>query len=80
MPRKKFIIKITVIYGANASGKTNLIAAALAFCRFIFRKDQIWFTEKNKFGETELFSASDFNAPKFDAQPLMKEIEFIYGT
>jgi AAA15 family ATPase/GTPase len=59
----------------------------------LFRKDQIWFTEKNKFGETELFSASDFegvqnNAPfqnwymagKFDAQPHIKEIEFIYGT
>jgi AAA15 family ATPase/GTPase len=59
----------------------------------LFRTDQIWFTEKNKFGETELFSASDFegiqnNAPlqnwylagKFDAQPHIKEIEFIYGT
>lgn len=58
----------------------------------VFRKDQIWFTEKNKRGETELFSASDFegiqdNIPfrewyltgKFGAQPCIKEIEFIYG-
>lgn len=60
--------------------------------KFVFRKDQIWFTEKNKRGETELFSASDFegiqdNIPfqewyltgKFGAQPRIKEIEFIYG-
>jgi hypothetical protein len=25
-----------------------------------FRSDQIWFTQKNEFGETELFSAQDF--------------------
>jgi len=69
-----------------ATHETTLLDNAL------FRKDQIWFTEKNKFGETELFSASDFEgvqndapfqkwymAGKFDAQPHIKEIEFIYG-
>jgi len=58
----------------------------------LFRKDQIWFTEKTVTGQTELFSASDFEgipddvsfqkwymAGKFDAQPKLKEIEFIYG-
>jgi hypothetical protein len=50
--------------------------------KYLFRKDQIWFTEKNGVGETELFSISDFEgiaddinfqdwymAGKFDAQP-----------
>lgn len=32
---------------------TNLLSSD------IFRRDQIWFTEKNKFGEAELFSLSD---------------------
>jgi len=58
----------------------------------LFRKDQIWFTEKTVRGQTELFSACDFEgiqddvsfqkwymAGKFDAQPKLKEIEFIYG-
>ncbi|HIE01605.1 MAG TPA: ATP-binding protein [Thiotrichaceae bacterium] len=60
--------------------------------KYLFRKDQIWFTEKNGLGETELFSISDFEgigddinfqdwylAGKFDAQPHIKEIEIIYG-
>jgi len=59
----------------------------------LFRKDQIWFTEKTATGQTELFSASDFEgiqdnasfqkwymAGKFEAQPKLKEIEFIYGN
>jgi hypothetical protein len=60
--------------------------------QYLFRKDQIWFTDKNGVGETELFSISDFEgiaddinfqdwymAGKFDAQPHIKEIEIIYG-
>ena len=31
-----------------------------------FRKDQIWFTEKDKTGATELFSASDFDGVRDD--------------
>ena len=31
-----------------------------------FRKDQIWFTEKNEYGETELFSAQDFDKVRED--------------
>jgi uncharacterized protein len=58
----------------------------------IFRKDQIWFTEKDKAGETQLFSLHDFdgvpdNAPfdrwymqgKFGALPNIKSIDFIFG-
>jgi AAA15 family ATPase/GTPase len=58
----------------------------------IFRKDQIWFTEKNKFGQTELFSAQDveglrddtnfevwYRTGKFGGNPKIKEVEFIFG-
>ncbi|MDD4604581.1 MAG: ATP-binding protein [Bacteroidales bacterium] len=31
-----------------------------------FRSDQIWFTQKNTFGETELFSAQDFDGVRED--------------
>ena len=57
----------------------------------IFRKDQIWFTEKNKFGASEMFSVQDFEnvredtpfekwylAGKFGGIPEIKEIEFIF--
>jgi len=58
----------------------------------LFRKDQIWITEKNKFGETELFSVADFDRVpddipfeqwymkgKFGGLPNIKEIRFIFG-
>lgn len=59
----------------------------------IFRKDQIWFGEKNKFGETEFFSIKDFKdlnnvrsdipfdkwyrTGKFGAVPNIRKFEFI---
>lgn len=59
----------------------------------IFRKDQIWFTEKNRFGQTELFSAQDveglrddtnfevwYRTGKFGGNPNIKEVEFIFGN
>ncbi len=57
----------------------------------VFRKDQIWFAQKNKFGQSELYSAADFEGVaddtnfelwyrtgKFGGNPKIKEIEFIY--
>jgi len=57
----------------------------------IFRKDQIWFVEKNKYGESELISVQDFDnvredtpfekwylAGKFGGIPEIKEIEFLF--
>ena len=54
----------------------------------IFRKDQIWFTEKDDFGKTDLFSAQDFKdaredtpfdrwymAGKFGALPFINAID-----
>lgn len=59
--------------------------------RELFRKDQIWFTEKNSRGETELLSAQDFlglrdtsnfetwyRTGKFGGNPHIKEVEFIF--
>jgi AAA15 family ATPase/GTPase len=59
----------------------------------IFRKDQIWFSEKNKSGETDFFSLKDFKdlnnlradipfdkwyrAGKFGAVPNIRKFEFI---
>ena len=79
---------------------TNPLNAQLIFAshettlldRELLRKDQIWFTEKNKYGETQLFSAQDFEKVKgdepfdlwymqgkFGGQPNIKEVEFIFG-
>jgi AAA15 family ATPase/GTPase len=57
--------------------------------RDMFRSDQIWFTEKKQFGETELYSAQDFEgvredipfdkwymAGKFGALPNIQEAVF----
>ena len=60
--------------------------------RDMFRTDQIWFTEKNQYGETELFSAQDFDgvredvpfdkwymAGKFGGLPKIEDIESIFN-
>lgn len=57
----------------------------------VFRKDQIWFAQKNKFGNSELYCANEFEGlrdntnfelwyrtGKFGGNPKIKEIEFIY--
>ncbi len=57
----------------------------------IFRRDQIWFTEKNERGETDLFSMADINgvrsnipydkwydSGKFGATPIIDELELTY--
>jgi AAA15 family ATPase/GTPase len=80
---------------------TNPLNAQLIFAshettlldKELLRKDQIWFTEKNKYGETQLFSAQDFEKVKgdepfdlwymqgkFGGLPNIKEVEFIYGN
>ncbi len=58
----------------------------------IFRKDQIWITDKDKFGNTDLYSIKENSSlrddmpfdkwymnGKFGGQPKIKEIEFIFG-
>jgi AAA15 family ATPase/GTPase len=59
----------------------------------VFRKDQIWFCEKDQFGSTEIFSAKEFEGVrddtpfdkwyvngKFGGQPKIKELEFIFDN
>lgn len=81
--------------------KSNLRNAQLIFTthettfldKDIFRKDQIWFTEKNEYGVSELLSVQDFDnvredtpfekwylAGKFGGIPNIKEIEFIFPS
>jgi AAA15 family ATPase/GTPase len=90
----KFLVRL---FHHNISNKAN---AQLIFAthevtlldRDVFRKDQIWFVEKDKFGQTEIFQASDvdgarddtnfenwYRTGKFGGQPHIKEIEFILG-
>jgi len=58
----------------------------------VFRKDQIWFTEKDKRGETELYRANTveglrddtnfelwYRTGKFGANPKIKALEFIFN-
>jgi hypothetical protein len=79
--------------------KTNLKKAQLILAshesalidKGLFRKDQVWFTEKNQFGETELYSIKDFRGiredmpfstlykrGKFRALPKIKQLEYIF--
>jgi hypothetical protein len=46
---------------------TNLLSSG------IFRRDQVWFTEKNKFGEAKLFSLSDFKSNEVRKTDLFEE-------
>ena len=91
----KFLIRL---FQNPVSNKTN---AQLIFAshevslldKEVFRRDQIWFTEKDKFGVTELYCAKDIEgvredtafdkwylSGKFGGEPRIKEVEFIFGN
>ncbi len=59
----------------------------------VFRRDQIWFTEKDKYGVTELYCTKDiegvredtafdkwYMSGKFGGEPRIKEVAFIFGN
>jgi AAA15 family ATPase/GTPase len=59
----------------------------------VFRRDQIWFTEKDKYGVTDLYCAKDiegvredtafdkwYMSGKFGGEPRIKEVAFIFGN
>lgn len=59
--------------------------------KHFLRSDQIWFADKNQFGETDIYSAQDFEgiredipfekwylAGKFNAIPNIEDLEFIF--
>lgn len=91
----KFLIKLFHNQATNTKNSQLIFATheTTLLDKENFRKDQIWFTEKNKFGETELYSAADFEGVrndipfeewymngKFGGQPNIKEIEFMYDN
>ncbi|MFD2556599.1 AAA family ATPase [Sphingobacterium tabacisoli] len=56
----------------------------------LFRRDQVWFSEKNEYGASELFRCSDMegvwlNTPldkwymsgRFGATPIINDVEFL---
>lgn len=55
---------------------TNLLSSGL------FRRDQIWFTDKNKFGEAKLYSLADFKSDEVRKSELFEEnyIKGKYGA
>lgn len=55
---------------------TNLLSSGL------FRRDQIWFTDKNKFGEAKLYSLADFKSEEVRKTELFEEnyIKGKYGA
>jgi len=89
----KFLIRL---FNSKISNPRNaqLIFAAhevTLLDKDVFRKDQVWFAQKNKFGCSELYCANEFEGVrdntnfelwyrtgKFGGNPKIKEIEFIY--
>jgi len=81
------------------SNKTNPKNAQLVFATHdtnllsnkLFRRDQIWFTEKNRYGATDLYSLAeikvrndasferDYISGKYGAIPFLGDIEYILG-
>lgn len=91
----KFLVKLFANPRANPKNAQLIFATheVTLLDRDLFRTDQIWFAEKNEKGETELFSAQDFDgvredvpfdkwymAGKFGGLPKIEDIESIFTT
>lgn len=91
----KFLIKLFTHPLANPHNTQVILATheVTLLDRDLFRTDQIWITEKNEQGETELFSVQDFEgvredipfdkwymAGKFGGQPKIEDIESIFSN
>ncbi len=89
----KFLVQLFSNPHANPNNAQLIFATheVTLLDRDMFRTDQIWFAEKNEFGETELFSAQDFEgvredvpfdkwymAGKFGGLPKIGDIESIF--
>ena len=70
----------------NSEKQTNqfiLTTHELSLMDTNLRQDQIWFAEKNRFGETELFSVFDFDDPglkRSDFNYKKRYLEGLYGA
>lgn len=91
----KFLIKLFTHPLANPHNTQVILATheVTLLDRDLFRTDQIWITEKNDLGETELYSVQDFEgvredipfdkwymAGKFGGQPKLEDIESIFSN
>jgi AAA15 family ATPase/GTPase len=91
----KFLIRLFQNPVSNKSNAQLIFASheVTLLDKTVFRRDQIWFTEKNKYGATELYSAKDvegvrediafdkwYLSGKFGGEPRIKEVEFIFGN
>lgn len=91
----KFLVKLFTNPRSNPHNAQLIFATheVTLLDRDLFRTDQIWITEKNQFGETELYSIQDFEgvredipfdkwymAGKFGGQPNIDEIESIFAN
>jgi uncharacterized protein len=89
----QFLVKLFHHPVANRSNAQIVCASheVLLLDKDIFRKDQIWITEKDKYGASEMSRISDFEgvredtslvkwymAGKFGGTPNIKELEFIF--
>lgn len=90
----KFLVKLFANPQANPKNAQLIFATheVTLLDRDLFRTDQIWFAEKNERGETDLFSAQDFDgvredvpfdkwymAGKFGGLPKIEDIESIFS-
>lgn len=89
----RFLIKLFNHPNTNRHNAQIICASheVLLLDKELFRKDQIWITDKNKYGASEMTRVSDFEgvredipfdkwymAGKFGGQPSIKELEFIF--
>jgi AAA15 family ATPase/GTPase len=90
----KFLIRLFNNSVMNPKGAQLVFATheVTLLDKTIFRKDQIWFTQKNKLGATILYSTKDiegvredtnfeahYRAGKFGGRPKIKELQFIFA-
>lgn len=74
---------ITVINSENQTNQFILTSHELSLMDCNLRQDQVWFAEKNQFGESELFSLFDFDdneLKRSDASYKKRYLEGRYGA
>lgn len=89
----KFLVRLFNNSVTNSQGAQLIFATheVTLLDKQTFRKDQIWFTQKSKFGCSELYSAKEieglrddtnfelwYRTGKFGGNPRIKEVEFIF--
>jgi len=73
------ILKSAVIYGANASGKTNLLKAMGFFQQFIIDSTDLKFGEELPYQPFKLFKSANSEPSSFEMEFISKdEIRYIY--